>query len=340
MDDLTRWARDSIAKGSRSFALASQLFDPATRERAWLLYAWCRHCDDVIDEQELGEGHVASGTPIGERLAELRAQTLAALAGKPEGRAFEALARVAAVTAMPERYPLDLLEGFAMDARAAAYRTLDDTLLYSYHVAGVVGVMMALCMVVAPDDRATLDRACDLGIAFQLNNIARDVTEDTARGRSYLPADWVAAHGAAGATARLVDEAERYEASARHGTLALPLRSAWAVLAAARIYGDIGRRVRAAGGAPEGAGNDLDPGQAVGGRSYRRCCPDPPQPLRRGYAARRIVDDAGLSVAASFIASCAFNSRTGGAIRKPNDTVPSFEPTAWWRRWACTIRRI
>lgn len=252
MDDLTRWARDSIAKGSRSFAMASQLFAPETRERAWLLYAWCRHCDDVIDEQDLGEGHVAADTPMGDRLTELRAQTLAALAGTPNGRPFEALARVAAATAMPERYPLDLLEGFAMDAAEAEYRTLEDTLLYSYHVAGVVGVMMALCMGVAAEDRATLDRACDLGIAFQLNNIARDVAEDMGRGRCYLPADWFAAYGVAGATARLVDEAERYEASARHGTLALPLRSAWAVLAAARIYGDIGRRVRAVGGAPEG----------------------------------------------------------------------------------------
>ena len=53
---LVAHARDSIARGSRSFAAASRLFDPATRERAWLLYAWCRACDDIADGQEMGHG--------------------------------------------------------------------------------------------------------------------------------------------------------------------------------------------------------------------------------------------------------------------------------------------
>lgn len=257
-------SRAAIAKGSKSFALASRLFAPAMRDRATLLYAWCRYCDDVIDGQELGQGQVAyAGTPF-ERLAGLEQLTAKAMAGQTVGvTAFDALGLVAAQTAMPARYPADLLMGFRIDVEERPFETEADLLVYCYHVAGVVGVMMALAMGVSADDRATLDRACDLGLAFQLNNIARDVVEDAANGRRYLPGQWLDTaglpregfdapahrHALAALVARLVDMAETYEASACYGTSALSLRSAWAVLAAAKIYGGIGRRVRAGGAA-------------------------------------------------------------------------------------------
>lgn len=261
-DPLLTAAAHAIARGSKSFALAARLFDAPTRARATLLYYWCRHCDDVIDDQEAGHGHVARPGTIAERLAGLREATLDALNGAPDAAPpFAALARVANETGLPPRYPFELLDGFAMDAADRRYRTLNDTLDYSYHVAGCVGVMMAIVMGVPPQDRATLERASDLGLAFQLNNIARDVCADADLGRCYLPDEWLAdadippgefakpQHRAAlaGVVARLVAEAERYGASARHGTPALPLRSAWAVLSAAAIYGAIGRQVRAAG---------------------------------------------------------------------------------------------
>jgi 15-cis-phytoene synthase len=262
MTDVLGHARDAIARGSKSFAMASQLFDPATRDRAMLLYAWCRHCDDVIDGQVLGEGRNDDRRPPAERLAEVESLTEAALAGRPEGHpAYFALAEVVAATGMPPRYPRDLIEGFRIDMEERPFRSFDDTLAYGYHVAGCVGVMMAIVMGVSPADKAVLDRASDLGIAFQLNNIARDVIEDAMNSRRYIPDDWLAsvnltpesfafdAHRRqlARLVARLVFAAEDYEASARWGTAALPWRSAWAVLAAARIYGDIGRKVRDAG---------------------------------------------------------------------------------------------
>lgn len=261
-DALIAASRDAIARGSKSFALASRLFDADTRDRATLLYAWCRYCDDVIDGQELGHGVVERDGSPAERLASLERMTRLALAGVPTGSlAFDALARVAAETGMPARYPADLLEGFRIDVEERPFRRFDDTLVYCYHVAGVVGVMMALVMGVSPSDRATLERASDLGIAFQLNNIARDVAEDAARGRRYLPDAWLIEAGVplhdfdapehraalAQVVARLVGEAERYAASSRFGTPALAPRSAWAVLAAAGIYGGIGARVRALG---------------------------------------------------------------------------------------------
>jgi phytoene synthase len=188
-----REARAAIARGSKSFALASRLFDPPTRARATMLYAWCRHCDDVTDEQELGMGFLGRAGTMRERVAALREETHAALnGGRPRGTPFMALRRVADETGLPERYAMDLITGFEMDADERLYRTEADMLGYCYHVAGCVGVMMAVVMGVAPHDRATLERASDLGLAFQMNNIARDLIEDAARGRCYLPAQWLA----------------------------------------------------------------------------------------------------------------------------------------------------
>jgi phytoene synthase len=250
-------AHASIAKGSKSFAAASLLFDPATRERAWLLYAWCRACDDIADGQD-GGGELTRVADAPARLAELTAKTEAALAGATVGDPpFDALRIVAGETGLPHRFARDLIAGFALDAEEWRPVTEDDLYRYCYHVAGVVGCMMAVVMGVSPDDAATLDRACDLGMAFQLANIARDLDEDARGGRCYLPADWLAELGVPadavmapahrGALAilaqRLATRAAAFEASARVGTRALSGRSAWAVLAAADIYGAIGREV-------------------------------------------------------------------------------------------------
>jgi phytoene synthase len=106
-----------------------------------------------------------------------------------------------------------------------------------------------------------LDRACDLGLAFQLTNIARDIVEDAAVGRCYLPAQWLREAGIppdeigqprhraalARVAARLVDHAEPYYDSAAHGLAALPLRSAWAIASARNVYRQIGIEVKRRG---------------------------------------------------------------------------------------------
>jgi 15-cis-phytoene synthase len=253
-------ARDSIAKGSRSFALASKLFDPITRERAWLLYSWCRKCDDIADGQDHGGALSAVENPQ-ERLTYLRSMTGRALAGEVTGEpAFDALGLVVQECAIPHVWPRDLIQGFAMDADAFVPQATDDLLKYCYHVAGVVGLMMAVIMGVSPDDEETLGHANDLGLAFQLANIARDVREDDDGGRCYIPSDWLTefeigkplfsdrnSAGLASVGRRLATMAGEYEASARIGAERLPFRSRWAVLAAAGIYGDIARKVGARG---------------------------------------------------------------------------------------------
>ncbi|MBB3342240.1 15-cis-phytoene synthase CrtB [Luteimonas sp. RC10] len=254
-------AHRTIAVGSRSFATASRLFDAHTRRSAVLLYAWCRHCDDVVDGQYLGAGGAADPDGGGaERLQMLYAQTRRVYAGETMSEpAFAALQAVALGHRIPIALPLAHLDGFAMDVDGHRYDTLDDTLRYCYHVAGVVGLMMARIM--GAHDEATLDRACDLGLAFQLTNIARDIVDDAQVGRCYLPETWLAAHrvpraeladprhrqALAEMAAALVHAAEPYYASAGPGLAALPLRSAWAVATAHGVYREIGLRVEREG---------------------------------------------------------------------------------------------
>ncbi len=260
-DAVVAHSHEMIRKGSKSFAAAAWLFDPPTRARAYMLYAWCRHCDDQIDGQELGFGREAL-TPAErlDRLERLRARTRDAFAGRPmDDPVFQAFQRVAAQAAIPQRHAMELLLGFEMDVQGARYAELPETLLYCYRVAGVVGVMMACVMGVR--DAAALARAADLGIAFQLTNIARDVLDDAANGRCYLPSSWLEEAGVPvdqvadparreavfGVVRRLLDEADRYYASATQGLKSLPFRSAWAVATALGVYRDIGEIVRRRG---------------------------------------------------------------------------------------------
>lgn len=260
-DALRQHAEHSIAHGSKSFAAASRLFAPRERRSAVMLYAWCRHCDDVVDGQVLG--FTASTEQVltpAQRLEQLYSATRAAYAGERMSEpAFAAFQAVALEHDIPQRYAFDHLAGFAMDARGEHYQTFDDTLRYCYHVAGVVGLMMAHVMGVR--DEATLDRACDLGLAFQLTNIARDIVEDAHMGRCYIPARWLSEHDLsrdnlvsvdnrqtlAHIAQRLVDNAEPYYRSSRAGVSELPWRSALAVTTAHQVYRAIGMRVKARG---------------------------------------------------------------------------------------------
>jgi phytoene synthase len=261
VNDLQDQSREAIRKGSKSFAAAAALFDAGTRADAEMLYAWCRHCDDVIDGQTLGHGM----SPVEDapaRLAALYASTRSALAGEPPADPqFAAFQIVARRRQIPERYALDMIDGFAMDVAGRRYETLDELLEYCWGVAGVVGTMMALVMGVKPGDLATLRRAQDLGLAFQLTNIARDIVEDARNDRIYVPRTWLAELGVPetgvadpahrGAVAilarRLVEAAEPYYASARWGLRDLPLRCAWAIAAARGVYRQIGLDVVRAG---------------------------------------------------------------------------------------------
>jgi phytoene synthase len=258
-EEVVAGARKAIQNGSKSFRAASRLFDRTTRERAWLLYCWCRHCDDVCDGQTYGFGNGIRGN-----VAILRGKTRRAASGDAMAELpFRALSLLLSECPIPGRFLEDHLSGFALDESGWQPVTEEDLALYCYYVAGAVGCMMAVLMGVSVDDEETLERAADLGIAFQLSNIARDVREDLKAGRCYLPLDWMSEFGVtretlfapekeAALTAivkRLIDSVEVYEESARCGVEKLPFRSRLAVLSALRIYGAIGRRVGRLGSA-------------------------------------------------------------------------------------------
>lgn len=254
-------ARQAIRKGSHSFAFASLLFDGATREQVWLLYAWCRRCDDLTDVQDHG-GELGAEADAASAVAAIRTLTGQAFDGQPTGDpAFDGLGQLARESAITREMADDVIAGFALDAEDWRPRTEADLIRYCQHVAGAVGVMTAVIMGISPDDENALGRARDLGLAFQLANIVRDVEEDAAAGRCYLPIEWLVEadippgqhmrpayrRQLVGLVARLATLAEGYEASARAGAAQLRFRQRWAVLSAANIYGAIARKVRRLG---------------------------------------------------------------------------------------------
>jgi phytoene synthase len=258
-EEIVAGAREAIQHGSKSFRAASRLFDHVTRERAWMLYCWCRHCDDVADGQIYGFGQGLRGN-----VSVLRGRTrLAAAGGEVNDLPFKALKQLLSECPIPECFLEDHLRGFALDESGWQPMNEGDLGVYCYYVAGAVGCMMAILMGVSPDEKETLEHAADLGIAFQLSNIARDIREDLDAGRCYLPLSWFEEFGIGRSTlfkpenaqalttmvGRLVEQVGVHEESARQGVSKLPFRSRVAVLSALRIYGAIGRRVGALGSA-------------------------------------------------------------------------------------------
>ncbi|WP_132254546.1 phytoene/squalene synthase family protein [Methylobacterium segetis] len=245
--------RTAIRQGSRSFYAASLLLPPSTRRAAYGLYAFCRHSDDAVDEARAGTSRA--------EVARLEARLARIYAGDPADQpADRALAEIVARYAIPRALPEALLDGLAWDAEGRRYETLSDLCAYAARVASAVGAMMTLIMEVRDAD--ALARACDLGVAMQLTNIARDVGEDARAGRLYLPLRWLAEEGidpdaflAAPAAdpaigrvvARLLEAAELLYARSEAGIGALPLACRPAIRAARLIYAEIGREIERAG---------------------------------------------------------------------------------------------
>jgi len=236
-----------LRAGSRSFYVAARMLPRSIREPAVVLYAFCRLADDIIDQAGRGMSGVN----------ELRRRLAGAYEGHPIGGAVDrALSAVLRSRRIPSALPEALLEGFEWDACGRRYRSLADLESYAARVAGSVGAMM--CLVMGVRDHATLARACDLGVAMQLTNIARDIGEDARAGRIYLPLEWLAEFGidpdvwleiprfdpAIGQlVARLLCRADELYLRADDGIHALPSRCRAGIMAARLIYSEIGREV-------------------------------------------------------------------------------------------------
>jgi phytoene synthase len=180
------YCRQRAASSGSSFYY-SFLFLPEERRRAiTALYAFCREVDDVVDE--VADRDVASA-----KLAWWRNEIRGAFEGSPQHPVARALQPVVAAFRLPQSHFQAVIDGMAMDLERDRYADFAELERYCHHVAGVVGLMSA--EIFGYRDARTRDYAHDLGIAFQLTNIIRDVGEDARRGRIYLPEREFAAHG-------------------------------------------------------------------------------------------------------------------------------------------------
>jgi phytoene synthase len=243
--------RALLRNGSRSFHVASLLLPRQVRDSATALYAFCRLADDAIDV----EADAASG------LAQLRAQLDRVYDGDPLPQPVERLlAQAVREYRIPRALLEALLEGFEWDLAGRRYESLAELNAYATRVAGSVGAMMTLLMGVR--DATVLARACDLGVAMQLTNIARDVGEDARAGRLYLPLRWLREAGIepdawlarpqftpelAQVIERVLAAADDLYARAAAGISRLPVRARPGVHAARLLYAQIGHQLRRQG---------------------------------------------------------------------------------------------
>ncbi len=174
------YCQDKAASSGSSFYY-SFLFLPPNRRRAiTALYAFCREVDDVVDECK--DPQVAAN-----KLVWWRQELDRLYAGQPQHPVTQALQAVLPEFSLPQEQLLEIIDGMEMDLQQTRYLDFTALSLYCYRVASVVGLLAA--DIFGYSDRQTLKYAHDLGTAFQLTNIIRDVGEDARRGRIYLPMD-------------------------------------------------------------------------------------------------------------------------------------------------------
>ena len=185
------YCRQKAAQSGSSFYYSFMFLPPPRRRAITALYAFCREVDDVVDETN--DPGVAQA-----KLAWWREQVHAVFDGTPQHPVALALQPVVATFGLPETHFQAVIDGMAMDLERNRYLDFADLEAYCYRVAGVVGLMSA--EIFGYTNPATRQYARDLGIAFQLTNIVRDVGEDARRGRIYLPQDDLARHGVTAAS--------------------------------------------------------------------------------------------------------------------------------------------
>jgi 15-cis-phytoene synthase len=184
--DPHQYCQTKTAQSGSSFYY-SFLFLPEEQRRAiTALYAFCREVDDVVDD--CSDAATARAT-----LAWWRQELAAAFHGSPQHPVARALADVAPRYNLAEARLAEIIDGMEMDLDYNRYPDFPTLRQYCHRVAGVVGQLSA--EIFGYQDRRTLDYAANLGLAFQLTNIIRDVGEDARRNRIYLPLDEIGRHG-------------------------------------------------------------------------------------------------------------------------------------------------
>ena len=245
-DKLPATDSDVIQHHSRSFSMAARLLPQKIRADVEKLYAWCRWCDDAVDE-------AASPSEAKERLQLLQQDVLRIYTGEATLHpSSQWLASVVNQYGIPQQLPLDLLRGMEADLNNPVFQTIDELLHYCYQAAGTVGLMMSRIMG-ATDPRA-LQRAKSLGMAMQLTNIARDIDEDWQSGRRYIPKIWLSLVPQKDVTPtniqvrtaieNLLSLADGLYDEGYQGLPYLPNGARTAIRLAGRVYQEIGKEIR------------------------------------------------------------------------------------------------
>ncbi len=174
------YCQNKAAGSGSSFYYSFKFLPPDKRHAITALYAFCREVDDAVDE--CSDTNVARTT-----LNWWRGEVTAVYEGTPQHPVGQALAPIVRQFSLPQEHFLEIIDGMEMDLEHHTYPDFKSLQLYCYRVASVVGLLAA--EIFGYTDRKTLKYAHDLGLAFQLTNIIRDVGEDARRGRIYLPLD-------------------------------------------------------------------------------------------------------------------------------------------------------
>jgi len=196
-----QYCQDKAASSGSSFTSSFRFLPQDKRRAMTTLYAFCREVDDVVDE--CSDANVARTT-----LNWWRNEVAAIYGGKPTHPVCQALVSVVRQFKLPQEHLQEIIDGMEMDLDQPRYADFKSLQLYCYRVASVVGLLSA--EIFGYSDRQTLKYAHDLGIAFQLTNIIRDVGEDARRNRIYLPMDEMQQFGVTAADILNARETENF----------------------------------------------------------------------------------------------------------------------------------
>ena len=235
-----------LSHKGKSFHWARRWMAPIHAARATRLYGFCRYVDDLADEPAVGQDPATALARVARDLA----------SGTSHNAIVADAITLTDQCSIQRALVLTFIDGITSDLGYVHIRDEAELLRYCYQVAGTVGSMM--CKVLGCSDPGALRHAVDLGIAMQLTNICRDVADDAASGRRYLPASMVGdmAPGALinpvlslqpqlkACINALLATADRYYQSGEAGLAYLPVGARCSILVAARVYRAIGTRLR------------------------------------------------------------------------------------------------
>ena len=247
VDAAYRHCREVTRASATSFYHGMRLLPAERRAAMYAVYAFARRIDDIADGPLSREEKLAA-------LERARAEVAGLEAPPRDDPALIALADACGRYPLPREALSELIDGAAMDVEGATYATFDDLVVYCRRVGGTIGRLSLGVFGASDKGAAAMALADDLGVAFQLTNILRDVQEDLAAGRLYLPAEDLSTYGCRVENGRIAGdfaglarfEAARAEEWYERGLGLVPLLdrpSASCVTAMAGIYRRLLRRI-------------------------------------------------------------------------------------------------